>query len=111
MKIRSATATTLAALMLAPGFALAEQPPSLEEIVAEMASTPAHHAALAEHYRKKAEATRAEARRHESMARAYKGGKQRTGMAGTHCKRIADSYRDMAGEYDDLAKQHAEQAK
>ena len=83
----------------------------IEEIVTELASTPAHHAALAAHYSAKAKEARSEAVRHELMRRGYRGGKQRSGPAGSHCKRIADNYRAMAAEYDELAALHAEQAK
>ena len=112
MTRRSVTAVLLATMLLSPGLAAAQQAESLEEIVTELASTPEHHQALAAHYREEAKQARDLARRHESMARVYKGGKQRTGAAGgQHCNRIAEKYRAMATEYDELAELHAEQAK
>ena len=110
MVTRTATALLLGAVLLSPGLAAGQEAHSLEQIVVEMAKTPADHAALAAHYRAQAEEARADMRRHESMGRAYmRGSKQRTG-ASSHCKRLAERYGAMAGEYDELAKLHEEEA-
>lgn len=108
-----AAGLALASLAIAPGPSAAEEGGhSLEQIVVEMATTPAGHAALAAHYRAKADEARAEMRNHESMARSYNGGKlvlkQRMKR---HCDNIAQEYAAMAKEYDGLAQLHAEEAK
>ena len=109
---RIAVALFLGALALSPGLAAAKEGHSLEQLVVEMAHTPADHAALATHYRAKAAAEQAEAKRHESMARTYTGGKffERSGMQ-AHCKKIAASHAAIAAEYEALAKLHDEEAK
>ena len=110
---RIAVALLLGALAFSPGLAAAEEGGhSLEELVVEMAHTPADHAALAQHYRAKAAAEQAEAKRHESMARTYTGGKffQRSSMQ-AHCKKIAANHTATAAEYEALAKLHDEEAK
>ncbi len=85
---------------------------SLEQLVVEMAHTPADHAALAAHFRAKAADARAEAKRHEGMGRAYSGGKMmdRERMK-RHCKKIADDSNAIAAEYDELAKLHDAESK
>lgn len=108
---RTAIALLLGALLFSPGLAAGEEGPSLEQMVAEMAKTPAEHTALAEHYHAKAERARAAMRRHEQMNRAYGRGKQRSGPpASAHCKRLAKSYGAMANEFDELAKLHEAEA-
>lgn len=111
MRTRIATALLLGAVLLSPGLAAGEETGSLEQIVVEMAKTPADHAALAEYYRARAEKARADMRRHESMRRVYGRGKQRSGAASSHCQRLSESYGAMASEYDELAKLHDAQAK
>lgn len=85
---------------------------SLEQLVVEMANTPAQHAALARHYRAKADEARAGRERHERMARTYGGRKhvQQQAMK-QHCQRISDQYDAMAQEYEALAELHDAQAK
>ena len=97
----------LAALSIAPAAVLADEPQSLEELVVGMADTPADHAAVARHFRAEAEDSRAAARRHESMARVYGGGKLNTRiqMRG-HCDKLAEQYTAIAAEYEELAKLH-----
>jgi hypothetical protein len=100
-------ASLIAALALAPVALRAEEPKSLEELVVAMADTPAEHAAVAAHFRAKAQAARAAARRHHSMAQAYGAGKLTTRMEmREHCDRLAKDNEAMAGEYDALAKLH-----
>ena len=111
MGVRVASALLIGIVLASAGLR-AEAPESLEQIVTEMASTPAHHMALAEHYRAEAEDARAAARRHDRMAHAYKRGKQGSGpRASTHCKNLAERYTAMAEEYDELAKLHEAEAK
>jgi hypothetical protein len=113
MSTRFAVALLLGALALSPGSAGAEeQGDSLELLVVEMAQTPAEHAALAKHYRAKADSARALAQRHQSMGRAYVGGKSTQGRQfQNHCRKIAEQQEAMAQEYDALAKLHDEEAK
>lgn len=107
MTTRIASALLLVALMLPAGVAAADEDASLEQMVVEMAKTPAEHAALAAHFRAEAEEARAKGRRHEAMARAYGQGKQRSRSSGSyHCKRLSERYVEMASEYDELAKLH-----
>ncbi len=109
-------ALLLGALIFSPDVALADhhekEGHSLEQLVEEMAQTPADHAALAAHYRAKAAEARADASSHEKMAKSY--GLQKHGAADPmkqHCKKIAANSRATAAEYDSLAKLHDEKAK
>ena len=113
MRRNFGVALLLGALALAPSVVIAgEEGHSLEQLVVESADSPADHAALANHYRAKAAAARAEAKRHEGMARAYTGGKfmERSRMQ-SHCKKIAANENAIAAEYDELAKLHDAEAK
>ena len=69
MRSKTGLAFLLGALILSPGLAHADhhghEGHSLEQLVVEMAHTPADHAALAAHYRGKAAEARAEASNHE----------------------------------------------
>ena len=112
MHNRMAVTFLLGALAFSPGLAAAgEGSHSLERLVVEMAHTPADHTALAQHYRAKAKTARAEAKQHESMGRAYSGGKffQRSSMQ-AHCKKIAADHTAVAAEYEALAKLHEAEA-
>jgi tyrosyl-tRNA synthetase len=112
MRIRIALALLIGSVLASPEIGAEEAHQSLEQIVTEMATTPARHAALAEHYRAKAEKARAAERRHDQMARAYTRGKQRSGPpASVHCKNLAKSYAAMAEQYDELARSHDAEAK
>jgi hypothetical protein len=95
------------ALISIPMAALADSPASLEQLVVEMADSPAEHAAVANHFRAKAAEARGQASKHESMSRAYSGGKLNTRiqMRG-HCDKLAEQYGAMAAEYEELAKLH-----
>ena len=102
---RTATALLTGALLLQPGLAAAAESHSLEQLVIEMADTPADHAALAKHYQAKAADARAAAVEHEAMAKSYSAGKltERVQMQ-DHCKKLAAQYTALATQYDDLAK-------
>lgn len=113
MRSKIAVAILLGTLAFSPGLAAAEGGEhSLEQLVVEMAQTPAQHAALANHYRGKAAQARAEAAEHDAMGKAYFGGKltDRQRMQ-EHCKKLSAQNSAMAAEYDALAKLHDEQSK
>ena len=84
----------------------------LEQILADTASTPAQHQALAKYYHAKAASARAEAASHESMARSYTGTKMamKEQMQG-HCQKLSQAAKATADEYDALAKLHEDEAK
>ena len=120
MTTRIAAFFLLGALALAPGLAAADETHSLEELVVEMATTPAEHEALASHYRAKAADARADAREHDTMARTYVPSGQQKMSWGTiqqrqkmadHCKRLSQQSESTAQDYDALAKLHDEEAK
>lgn len=95
------------ALISIPVIAQADSPPSLEQLVIEMADSPSEHSAVANHFRAKAAEARGEVRKHESMSRVYGGGKLNTRiqMRG-HCNKLAEQYGATATEYEELAKLH-----
>lgn len=107
MAKRIASLVVLSVFLAFPFGAAADEAPSLEALVVEMADSPAEHASVARHFREKADEARTQARRHESMGRAYGGGKMgtRTALRG-HCNRLVEQYQAMAAEYDELAKLH-----
>jgi hypothetical protein len=111
---RFVVALLMGAFALTPTFATAQDSGgSLEEIVVQMAHTKAEHQALADYYTKEAADARAAAKRHQAMSRSYVGG-ARSGTNqpfATHCKQIAEKQEAIAGEYDALAKMHADEAK
>lgn len=110
---RIATALLIGAISLAPGIGFAaEEGHSLEQVVAEMADTPQQHAALAEHYRAKADEAQSEMRRHKQMAGMYNRGKatQRQRMK-RHCEKISEQQAALAQEYKALAKLHEDEGK
>ena len=110
MATKLVAAFLTAALVIAPGFAMA-QDETLESLLIEIASTAAQHAAIARYYVARAEEARREMRSHEGMARAYAeqypGRLQRTR---DHCLRIAENYADIAEEYEQLAQLHKEES-
>lgn len=104
----------LGALVASPTLTFAaDQGHSLEQLVIETADSPADHASLAKHYRAKAAEARAEASRHESMARSYYMGQKRGArdQMGSHCKKIAANATSSAAEYDALADLHEAESK
>lgn len=103
----------LSAMLAGSGTVLAqtEDETGLEHLVIEMATTSAQHHAVAAHYTAKAEEARQEMRRHERMARAYSGSKTaQPQRMRNHCLQLAKNYEQVAGEYDELAKLHEEEA-
>jgi len=110
---RIAATILIGVLATLPGTVLAtEHDHSLEQVLVESAETPADHTALAHHYREEAAAARAEAEKHERMAKSYNEGKamQRVQMQ-RHCKAIAESLEKQANDYDALAALHEAEAK
>jgi hypothetical protein len=108
MNGKTITAALLSAFLAAPltGFA---QDHDIEQLVVEMASTPAEHQAVAHHYTVKAAEAREEARRHEGMARVYAGSRNaQPQRARQHCENLAKKFEEVAAEYDELAKFHQE---
>lgn len=110
MKFLNGIVLVAASVLLASPGVIVAQDHSVEELVIEMASTPQEHQAVAQHYTSKAAEARADARRHEGMARTYaSGGRNRPQRA--HCLALAEKYNEIAAEYDQLAKLHEEEAK
>ena len=119
MTIRIAAVSLLAALALASSVA-ADDAKSVEEIAIEKASTPADHEALADDFHARAEGARAEAKKHDSMARTYMPPGQSKMSWGTvqarqkmseHCKQISKQSNAIADDYEELAKLHEAEAK
>ena len=107
-------ALLLGMVALAPASALAQggTGASLEQLVIEMADTPAEHAAVAKHYRALAAQARSEAARHDSMGRAYAGRKlAESQKMKQHCAKLAAENNAMAAEYDALAALHEAESK
>jgi len=104
-------ATCICSLLALPsvGIAADKAPVSIEALAEQAASTPAQHEALAAHYRGKAEAARAEAKRHQEMALSFpsKGG---SGMQ-AHCQSLTEAAQKSATAYDAMAAMHDEDAK
>lgn len=105
------TAAGLCALLVLPAsaFAADKATPSIETLAEQAATTPAQHEALAAYYRGKADAARAEAKRHQEMAVNFpsKGG---TGMQ-AHCQALTEAAQKSATAYDAMAAIHDEQAR
>jgi len=107
---------------VALGFAIAVAPMAgiagaddrgLEQILAETATTPAQHQALAKYYRAKAADAKAEAESHRTMAKNYSAGTSMplARQRAEHCEKIAKLADGQAAEYEKLAASHETQAK
>jgi hypothetical protein len=104
-------ATALLLIFTVAGPAQAEEH-SLEQLVIEMASTAAEHNAVSHHYSAQAETARADARRHEQLARTYAGGgRAAQPQMQRHCEQLAKKFDEIAAEYDELARLHGEEAR
>lgn len=89
----------------------AEEPPTVQSIAIQAASTPDQHAALASYYRGKAEEARKEARTHISMRHGYAANvSPRVGMD-THCNQLKKNAESDAAAYDAMAAEHDQMAK
>lgn len=110
-KVHIAAAILATSLLAVPGVMLAQQH-SVEELVIEMASTPAEHNAVSRHYTALAQEAREDAKRHQGMASTYASGRagQRQNLR-QHCEALAKKYEEIAVEYDALAKLHADEAR
>lgn len=109
MNSKLVSAFFAAALFVAP-LAATAQDQTLEQLVIEMASTPAQHAAIARYYLTEAEEARQQTKRHEQMASAYNKGRT-GGPMGGHCQRLAQKYTEIAQEYAQLAQLHEAESK
>jgi hypothetical protein len=110
LSFRIAALVLILAFSGAPAFAQGEH--DLEQVLIESAATPAQHQALAQHFRAKAAAARAEAKDHRSMAESYGGTKLVIAAAQRkHCNDLAASLEAQAKLYDELAAGHEAEAK
>jgi hypothetical protein len=84
---------------------------SLVRVLAESASTPRQHAALASYYDEQAAAARKQAEHHSNMGRAYSTGKlvEVTRMK-EHCAKLSALYAEQATEFERIAQMHRELA-
>ena len=105
------TIATLAAgslLALAPVLGWAQSPAGgdagLLQVLVETAHTPAEHQALARYFRAKAEDAKALAGTHQSMKEAYLGKPGELRNMNQHCDQIAKLNRDLAAQYEAMAK-------
>jgi hypothetical protein len=90
--------------------ALAEDA-ALLRVLAESASTPQQHAALASYYDEQAAAARKRAEHHRSMGRAYSTGKLvEVIKMKEHCEKLSALYSEQAEEYERVARAHRELA-
>ncbi len=108
-----AVALLLGTLAFTGRIALAQGEQSLEQAI-ESAKTPADHEAIAKEFQSKAQAARSEASLHEKMASAYDRGPVKltqANQAKEHCRKIIQSNKAIAKEYDALAKIHEDAAK
>lgn len=98
---------------MTPGIAVAQDDDTrLEHVLVEMADTPAEHEALARHYTALAAQARQDTRRHEQLASVYTHTRRgASAQMSNHCRRLAEKYGEIAAEYDELAKLHAQQAR
>jgi len=103
--MRHAIGPVLAVVLgLSPLAAADPDTTSLEELVARSADTAEEHRAMAEHFKRKAEAARAEVAVHRRMGRATDA--LEVGVAvqmKVHCNRIADTQTALAKMYAELA--------
>jgi hypothetical protein len=111
MKRLHALVFALALILPAAGVTAGDHD-SLEQLVVESADTPQEHEALARYYGDKAEHMRKMAENHRAMGQAYGGTKitQRKRMQ-DHCSALVADFEKAAGDFEALAKEHAEAAK
>ena len=72
------------------------------------ADTPEGHLKIAQYYEEQAAMMEKKATLHESMAKAYQGGKM-AGMA-THCEKLAKESEESAEQYTAMAAEHKKMA-
>ncbi|MEW6143515.1 MAG: hypothetical protein AB1598_00705 [Thermodesulfobacteriota bacterium] len=90
-----------------------ETPTSAQEevditVLIETADTPEDHLKIAEYYEEQAVLMEKKATLHESMAKAYEGGKM--GGMSTHCKNLAKDSTSSAEQYRAMAAEHKKMA-
>jgi hypothetical protein len=106
--ITATAVAVLVAFFAAPAISQTQQH-DIEHLVVEMANTAQEHQAVAQHYRMKATEARGEGQRHEQMGRVYASKRSATLQRGQHpCDRLAAKFREMATDYEELAKLHDE---
>ena len=77
-------------------------------VLIETASTSADHIKIAEYYEEQAVMMEKKATLHESMAKAYQGGKM--GGMTTHCDKLATDSKASAEQYREMAAEHRKMA-
>jgi len=108
--MRRTIATVAAGCLLAfaPTAGWAQAPVSgsgdLLQVLVDSASTPAQHQALASYFRAKAADAKALADLHMSMSRSYSGKPGELRNMNKHCDQIVKLNRDLAAQYESLAK-------
>ena len=108
--MRRTIATVAAGCLLAfaPTAGWAQVPVSgsgdLLQVLVDSASTPAQHQALASYFRAKAADAKALADLHMSMSRSYSGKPGELRNMNKHCDQIVKLNRDLAAQYESLAK-------
>lgn len=101
------------ALVLSGSPALAAQPAGgeLDVFLVEQADTPQEHAALAAHFRDKAERQRGMAEHHRRMMEGYRHEKLAlTRKQREHCRKLIRLNEELAAEYEAMAENHAAEA-
>ncbi len=92
-----------------PEIGVADQAP-VRELFVDWANTTEEHVASARYYTKRAEESRQEVLRHEQMGVRYAEGNMETRREqAAHCERIASLHRQLASEYEALAKNHRQE--
>lgn len=78
----------------------------------EAARTPEQHEAIARAYDEEAASVEQRAERHAKMAQTYRGAYGKGGRASmaSHCERLEKDFRNAAGAYRELAKEHRQMA-
>jgi len=109
---RIVMAAALVLLPVLPASAAETDTSSLEELAAQLATTPEQHQVVAAYFRGKAVEARKGADTHRAMARGYtQGNYKRKEIMKDHCERLIASFEAIAKEYDELAEAHEQAAK
>ena len=88
-----------------PGEVRHDETTDLEQLLADFATTPEQHRALARYFKEKAAEHREMADRHGAMAQSYSSGKARDAeLMREQSKKIAESEAAVAAEYEAMAK-------
>ena len=85
---------------------------NLEQLLADFATTPEQHRALARYFKEKAADHRAVADKHGAMAQSYSGGKARDAeLMREQSQKIAESEAAIAARYEAMAQAHQAEAR